>query len=261
MHAPTANLLTSDLPEIAADTLARVRATRPLVHCITNAVAQNFTANVLLAVGAVPSMTIAPDEVAEFVGCADALLINLGTFDPERREAADMAAAKAAAERRPWVLDPALVDRSQQRATFAKLLAARKPSAVRLNDAEFTALAATAPTIAALERYALDRRCVMALTGATDVLTDGSRVCRIANGDPMMGRVTAMGCAGAAVVAAFLAMEADSWTATAAALLVFAIAGECAAARARGPGSFAVEMLDALAGLERETLCARARLE
>src|SRR4030088_1218525 len=99
MHAPR------DLPHIAADVLARIRARRPRVHCITNAVAQNFSANTLLAVGAVPSMTIAADEIADFVARADALLINLGTLDPERRIAIDLALA-AAGERVPWILDP-----------------------------------------------------------------------------------------------------------------------------------------------------------
>jgi hydroxyethylthiazole kinase len=102
---------------------------------------------------------------------------------------------------------------------------------------------------------------VIALTGATDILTDGTRIARLANGDPIMSRVTAMGCAGAAVVAACLAIEGDAWIATAAGLLMFAVAGECAAARARGPGSFAVEMLDALAALDHKTLRARARIK
>jgi hydroxyethylthiazole kinase len=84
---------------------------------------------------------------------------------------------------------------------------------------------------------------------------------KITNGDPLMSRVTAMGCAGAAVVAACLAVEGDAWVATAAGLLLFAVAGEWAAQRARGPGSFAVEFLDALHGLDRETLRTRARVE
>jgi hydroxyethylthiazole kinase len=113
----------------------------------------------------------------------------------------------------------------------------------------------------ALRSYALHQLGVLALTGATDVVTDGSRIVRIKNGDPFMSRVTAMGCAGAAVVTACLAVEDDAWTATVAGLLVFAIAGECAAQRARGPGSFAVEILDALHGLDRETLLARARVD
>jgi len=94
-----------DLPLVSADILARIRARRPRVHCITNAVAQNFTANMLLAAGAVPSMTIAPDEIADFVARADALLVNLGTLDPERRGAIDIAIATAG-ERVPWILDP-----------------------------------------------------------------------------------------------------------------------------------------------------------
>src|SRR5712691_4895713 len=89
MHAPQSIL--ADLPDVAAAILARLAARSPRVHCITNAVAQNFTANVLLAAGAVPSMTVAPEEIVDFVTRADALLINLGTLDRERREAAEMA--------------------------------------------------------------------------------------------------------------------------------------------------------------------------
>ena len=89
MHASNVPPLTSELPGIAGDLLARIRARHPRVHCVTNAVAQNFTANVLLAAGAIPSMTVAPDEIGEFVARADALLINLGTFDGERRSATE----------------------------------------------------------------------------------------------------------------------------------------------------------------------------
>src|ERR1700745_2876488 len=106
-----------DLAAACADVLERVRAHSPRVHCITNAVAQNFTANVLLAAGARPSMTISPDEVGSFVASADALLVNLGTFDAARREATNTAIQVAAQESLPWVLDPVLIDRSQPRAT------------------------------------------------------------------------------------------------------------------------------------------------
>jgi hydroxyethylthiazole kinase len=256
MHAP----LTADLADIAADTLARLRAKIPRVHCITNAVAQNFTANVLLAAGAVPSMTVAPEEVGEFVARADALLVNLGTFDLERRAATEVAIARAGETGRPWVLDPVFVDRSSPRTAFAKTLAAKKPAVVRLNGAEFASLFDTAHEDDGLRRVASAIAAVVALTGATDRLTDGVRLIRIANGDPLMGRVTAMGCAGAALVAACLAVEPDPLLATASALIAFAVAGEVAAARARGPGSFAAEIIDALYGLDRETLRARAKV-
>jgi hydroxyethylthiazole kinase len=254
MRALTSNLPAAGLPDIAADILSRVREKSPRVHCLTNAVAQNFTANVLLAAGAVPSMTVAPEEIAEFVARADALLINLGTLDGERRDAAGIAIEVATDEQRPWVLDPVFVDRSQPRAKFAKALMAKTPSALRLNGAEFAAIADADPAEHALDRYALDRLCVIALTGATDIVTDGARTARIENGDARMRQVTAMGCAGAALASACLAVEADPWLATCAGLLAFAIAGERAAARARGPGSLAVEILDALASLDRETL-------
>src|SRR5262249_20755011 len=98
------------LPAMAAGILERVRERAPRVHCVTNAVAQTFSANMLLALGAVPSMTIAPDEVGEFTARADALLINLGTFDAERRAAAEIAIKKATEAGRPWVLDPVFVE-------------------------------------------------------------------------------------------------------------------------------------------------------
>ena len=260
MQKPTSTPLISSLPDSAFDIFSRVRERRPRVHCLTNTVAQNFTANVLLATGAVPSMTVAPEEIGEFVARADALLINLGTLDRERRDAAEIATEVAIDEQRPWVLDPVFVDRSRSRADFAKLLMAKRPSAVRLNRAEFAAMAQADPSGAALERHALDQLCVVALTGADDAVTDGARMVRIENGDPLMGKVTAMGCAGTALVAACLAVEADAWLATFAALLVFAVAGECAAARARGPGSLAVEIPDALASLDRATLLSHARV-
>jgi hydroxyethylthiazole kinase len=223
-------------------------------------VAQNFTANVLLATGAVPSMTVDPAEIAEFVARADSLLVNLGTLNRDRREAAEIAIEGVSDERRPWVLDPVFVDRSEPRTALAKALVAKRPWAIRLNGAEFAALADAVPEDDALKQYVLEHLGVIALTGATDIVTDGARFAKIENGDPLMGQVTAMGCAGAAVVAACLAVEADPWKATVAGLLGFTIAGECAAACARGPGSFAVEIIDALAKLDRATFLARARV-
>src|SRR5258708_348285 len=194
MHVPDDLSNIRVLPAITADVLVRVRTQSPRVHCITNAVAQNFTANVLLAAGAVPSMTVAPDEIAEFVARADALLINLGTLNRDRREAAEIAIEQIADERRPWVLDPVFVDRSEPRTAFARTLVARRPWAIRLNGAEFSALAEAAPEDAALKRYVLKHLGVIALTGATDIVTDGARFVKILNGDPLMAQVTAMGC-------------------------------------------------------------------
>src|ERR1700758_5488783 len=104
MHAPV------EFADIAADVLARVRDRSPRVHCITNTVAQNYTANMLLAAGAVPSMTVSPEEIASFVAGAEALLGNLGTFDEERRRAITVALDPMGTARMPWVLDPVFIE-------------------------------------------------------------------------------------------------------------------------------------------------------
>lgn len=254
MHAPV------EFADIAADVLARVRDRAPRVHCITNTVAQNYTANVLLAAGAVPSMTISPEEIAAFVASADALLVNLGTFDAERRDAVDAALGAAAAARRPWVLDPVFIDRSPARAAFARTLLARPPAAVRLNLSEFATLFGGEASDEAAARAAKAFATVVALTGDTDLVTDGMRRAAIRNGHPLMGLVTAMGCAGSALLGAALAVETDAWLAAVAALAALGVAGEIAGAGAAGPGSFAIAIIDALHGLDRATLRARMRV-
>jgi hydroxyethylthiazole kinase len=250
----------AELPHIAADILMRLRARSPRIHCITNSVAQTFTANTLLAAGAIPSMTLAADEIGAFVARADALLVNLGTFDAERREAT-AAALEVAAERRiPWVLDPVFVDRSEPRAIYAKSLVAQNPDALRLNGAEFAVLSGGEPDDAALARYALDTLAVIALTGTVDRITDGAQNIAIENGHPLMARVTAMGCAASALTAAFLAVESDAFAAVAAALLCFGVAGGLAGERAEGPGSFPAALLDALYALDKQKLEEKAHL-
>jgi hydroxyethylthiazole kinase len=258
MQAPATAL--TDLAPSAGTLFARLRALSPRVHCITNAVAQNFTANILLAAGCVPSMTVSPEEIADFVAGADALLVNLGTFDAERREAAGLAVEMAAQENLPWVLDPVFVDRSAARAEFARGLTARAPTVVRLNHAEFAALTGAEPSRAAAMAAADDNAIVVALSGEADLVTDGKRAVTIANGHPLMAKVTAMGCAGSALVAACLAVEDDALRAAAAALVMLGVAGELAAEQAEGPGSFAAAIIDALYRLDAATIKARAKV-
>ncbi|HMK79339.1 MAG TPA: hydroxyethylthiazole kinase [Xanthobacteraceae bacterium] len=251
----------AELPQITAEILMRLRVRAPRVHCVTNSVAQAFTANVLLAVGAVPSMTLSPDEIGAFVARADALLVNLGTFDAERRDAVAAALEVAGEARMPWVLDPVFIDRSEPRAEYARALAAQKPSAIRLNAAEFAALSGGAEAApAALSRYALDTLAVVALTGTVDRVTDGAQQVTIENGHPLMAKVTAMGCAASALNAAFLSVESDAFRASAAALLTFGVAGGIAGERATGPGSFASAIIDVLYALDAKALDQKARV-
>ena len=250
-----------EMASAAGALLLRLRAEAPRVHCVTNAVAQNFTANALLALGAVPSMTLSGEEIGAFVARSDALLVNLGTFDRERREATSIAVDTATQHGLPWVLDPVFVDRAPQRAAYARDLIFLAPSALRLNAAEFGALAGGNPTAESVASYARAHKLTVGLSGATDLVADGNRVVSIANGHPLMAKVTAMGCAASAMVAACLAVEPDIFLATAAALTLTGVAGELAAIHAQGPGSFAVAMLDALHTIDAKALVAHARLD
>src|SRR5262249_17520698 len=161
--------------------------------------AQVLTANTLLAIGAVPSMTISQEEVEEFVGRADGLLINLGTLDAVRTAASAIAIDAANTRNLPWVLDPVFVDRSAARANYARELIASAPSVIRLNRAEFTALAGRAPDDDVPSSFARERNTVIALTGPTDFVSDGTRTARITNGHPLMAKVTTLGCAESAL--------------------------------------------------------------
>jgi len=260
MHHPQA-ASRNGAAQAAPDILARLRARSPRIHCITNTVAQNFTANVLLAAGCIPSMTLSPEEIGAFVAGAQGLLVNLGTFDAERREATKIAVDAAVRAKLPWVLDPVFVDRAPPRAAFARELIGRGPAAVRLNHAEFSALGGGSMTRENAIGYARAKRTVVALSGETDLITDGARVAAVANGHALMAKVTAMGCAGSALVTACLALEPDAFRAAAAALVIIGVAGELAAEKSAGPGSFAVAIIDALHDLDGPTLVARAKVD
>ena len=238
----------------------RLRQRRPRIHVLTSPVAQTFTANLLLAVGADPSMTVSPEEVPAFVANADALLINLGMLDRARRDASLTAIEVAKEEGVPWVLDPVKIEVSPSRLDFARRLIDLEPALVHANHAEFRGLSGVETSETAVREYAVHTLSTFVVTGEVDLVTDGKRLVGIANGHPLMDRVTAMGCAATAIAAAFRAVEPDPILAATAALVAVGVAGEIAATAASGPGSFAVEIVDALYALDAETLLERAKI-
>lgn len=252
--------------------LHQMRQTAPLVQCITNYVAMNTTANVLLAAGASPAMVHAQEEVAEFAALAQALCINIGTLDAAWATAMGTAAAVMQAKARPWVLDPVGVGATAfRRDVCARLLAAR-PAVIRGNASEIMALAGAAATgrgadaadpVTAAEPVAkaLAARtgAVVAVSGPVDFVTDGRQSYRIANGHPLMPRVTALGCALNGVIAAF-AVGQPPLEATVAAMAYYGCAGAQAGAETRAPGRFQVAFVDALATLAPADLTQMARI-
>jgi hydroxyethylthiazole kinase len=249
------------------ETVQRVRRESPLVHSITNYVAMDVTANALLAIGASPAMVHAVEEVEDFVGISRALVVNIGTLSPAWVEAMRLAAERAVAEGKPWVLDPVGAGATPYRTAVARDLSRRRPTVVRGNASEILALAGESAATKGVDsvhgseaarevarELAGTLGCTVAVTGATDYVTDGERVLRVENGHPMMTKVTALGCAATALTAAFLAVEADPVLASAHALAVLGLCGELAARDAEGPGSLRWRLLDALHSVGAEEL-------
>lgn len=246
-----------------AAVLAAIRRTRPLVHNITNAVVMNTTANGLLAVGASPIMAHAPEEVAEIVVMASALVINIGTITREQARAMEIAAAAAQARGLPWVLDPVGVGATALRRDTAGMLLGYRPSVIRGNASEIATLAGDPPAGRGVDaaaghalaghdaarRLARASGSVVAVTGVVDLVTDGVREARVHNGHPMMAKVTGTGCLASALVGAALGCGAPPVEAALATLVFYGIAGEKAAEGEAGPGTMQVRVFDVLAAL------------
>ena len=256
-------------------TLAAIRERRPLVHQITNYVVMNETANATLALGALPVMAHAREEVEEMAGIAGALVINIGTLAPHWVDAMLLAGATAAERGIPVVLDPVGAGATTYRTETAKrILAEVDVTVLRGNAGEVGTLVGAAAEVRGVEsisaageaadlaREAARRLGVVAsVTGAVDHVSDGERVLAIANGHELLASVTGTGCMSSAVTGCFLAGKPEApLEAAAEALAAFGVAGEDAAADAKGPGSFHVNLYDALAALEPATLGGRARI-
>lgn len=256
-----------------ARALAELRATGPLVQCLTNTVVTNWTANVLLAVGAAPAMVDNPHEARIFAGVASGVLVNLGTPQEQTVEAMFEAVEGAAEAGTPWVLDPVAAGGLSWRTQKAhELMAAAPPRILRGNASEILGLVGGAgghgvdsiegpqDALDAARELASTHGCTVAVSGAIDHLTDGERLVRIRNGHEWLTRVTGVGCSLGALMAAFAAVADDPLVAAAAATATLTVAAEEAADSTNGPGSFAVALLDALHSLTPADLAARIKL-
>ena len=254
--------------------IERLRQQSPLVHNITNYVVMNSSANALLALGAAPVMAHAPEEIEDIVAIASAVVINIGTLSLPW--IGSMARAMAAAQRRriPVVLGPVGAGASRLRTrTCLHLIRRAPPTIIRGNASEIRALRVSSATTrgvdsrdraeAALEAgQELNRACgaTVSISGPVDLILRGTDVIEVANGHPLMPRVTGLGCAASALTGAFAAVNPDPLLAAAHAMAVMGICGELAALSAAGPGSFHVAFLDALYQLDEATLRKRLRL-
>jgi hydroxyethylthiazole kinase len=252
----------------AEQNLKKVRKNKPLIHNITNYVVMNYSANTLLAMGASPVMAHAHNEVEEMVKIAGALVINIGTLSDEWIDSMVLAGKKANNINIPVILDPVGSGATSYRTASAdKIIKEVKLSVIRGNASEILSLRKvnsstkgvdsvykSEDALHSAKMLAKELKTVIAITGAVDLITDGVKTIRVANGHPMMSYVTGTGCSATVTIAAFLAVDKNPLTAAATALGFFGLAGEVAATKASAPGSFLIEILNALYTISPEEL-------
>ncbi len=271
-HMPSRN---GDALVQTGDSLRRLRVQRPLIHQITNFVVMNETANATLAIGALPVMAHAPEEVEEMAAVAGALVLNIGTLTTEWVESMILAGRAANAAGVPVVLDPVGVGATALRTRSAqRILDEVRVAVVRGNAAEIATLAGRSAEIRGVEAIGADGdsgelavaaasalRCTVAVTGPVDAVSDGTLLLRVANGNAMLATVTGTGCIASALTGCFAAVNHDDpLRAAAEALVALGVAGEIAAENSGGPGSFHVALYDALFALSPDTIDERARV-
>jgi len=264
-----------NLSQRACDNLKKIRKQKPLIHNITNFVAMNYTANVLLAIGASPVMAHAHEEVEEMVSLAGALVLNIGTLASDWVESMINAGLKANRLNVPIILDPVGSGATTFRtASVKRIINELSINVIRGNASEILSIARKESATkgvdsihgvddasdAAIE-LARELGSTIVITGEVDFITDGQRILRVHNGHSMMGRLTGTGCAATATIGAFLAVDSDPVTASATALAFFDLAGEIGAEKSRGPGSFMVESIDALFNIDDAALKSGARIQ
>lgn len=255
--------------------LKTIRETKPLVHHITNWVTIYDCANMTRAFGALPVMAHAREEAVDMTGIASALVLNIGTLTPDLIDAMIISAKAANEKNIPVVLDAVGVGATKFRDDMAaKILDSVHVDVIKGNYSEIAKLAgedaqtkgveATSidadPKIIAKE-YANSRSCVVVMTGKEDIISDGKRVFIVKNGHESMGSIVGTGCMAASVIGTFAAVNTDYCDAAKDALCYFGIAGELAAGKSDGPGTFKMHLYDEVSGLSDEKAQAKLNFE
>lgn len=267
--------ITSNIAKI----LGEVRIKKPLVHNITNYVTVNDCANVTLAIGASPIMADDIGEVVEITSISAALVINIGTLNQRTVEAMLCSAKKANELGIPVVLDPVGAGASTLRnKTTEDILSKVKISVLRGNMSEISFIAGLGGTTKGVDASESDLQskdgvaiastvakklgCVVAITGATDIISDGERVVTISNGHKMLSNVTGTGCMTTALVGAFCGASEDIFVATLGGIASMGIAGEIAYEKAgeKGTGSFHIAIIDAISKMTPDVILERAKI-
>jgi hydroxyethylthiazole kinase len=253
---------------------ARLRMNAPAVQCISSLVALDFLYNVLLSLGVRPAIIHASEEIGDFSKIAKCLMISTGTLSARGALAMSEAASIAEEKIIPWVLEAHGINETQFRDKTIFELLAFKPDVLRANVKDVMLMAAyfgfeskmrenartTEEQVEAARFLAKEANCVVAMTGATDIVTNHASTLRITNGHPLMAKVAGMGTALSAVIAAFLTIEDDPLIAAAIAVGVYDIMGEIAGAETEGPAAFRSAFIDKLYTVDANTAMRRLKI-
>jgi len=251
-----------EIQTLTADVLAEIRKEAPLIHNITNFVVMNSSANILLAIGASPVMAHCRAEMEEMTALAGALVLNIGTIQEDWLESMICAARTANSIGIPVILDPVGAGATRLRTEAVhQIMDQCSISVLRGNCSEifslgsadiktkgvYSSLAFSAQMVTAARQMAIEKKCIIAISGEEDCITNGIKTYRVKNGQTLMTRVTGSGCGLSAVTAAFCAVAKDRLIeATAAAFGFYGLCGDLAIKISDKPGSFQVAFIDAL---------------
>ena len=266
--------------------MENVRKKIPLVHNITNYVTVNDVANVLLACGGSPIMSDEPKDVEDITSICGGLNINIGTLHQSSIEAMLLAGKRANELQHPVLLDPVGAGASALRTDTAVMLMENlRLEAIRGNISEIKTLALGSGTtkgvdadvadavteenlqdsIAFARQFAAKAQCIVAITGAIDLVSDGTSCYVIRNGRPEMGKITGTGCQLSGIMTAFLVANPDRrLEAAAAAVCAMGLAGELGWARMQqgdGNATYRNRIIDAIYEMDGEALEQGAKYE
>lgn len=248
--------------------IEKIKSTGPLIHHMTNWVTIYDCANVTRCIGALPVMAHAEEEVAEMVNSAQALVLNIGTLTTDLVDSMIIAAKKANEKHIPIVMDIVGVGATKLRTEkAAEILEKVHVDIVKGNAGEMGTLAGVKAKVRGVESVCAEGKTdeiakavavkygtIAVITGKDSVVSDGKRLYVVSNGHIMMTSIVGTGCMVASVIASFAAVEKDYAKAAAYALVSFGVAGQLAAEKSRGPGSFKENLYDELYSLDEKTI-------
>ncbi len=257
------------------NSLKTIRETKPLIHHITNWVTIYDCANMTRAFGALPVMAHEREECAEMTGISSALVLNIGTLTSEIIDSMLLSAAAANEKKIPVVLDAVGVGATKFRDEMAaKILGSVRVDIIKGNYSEIAKLAGESAETKGVEATSINAdpvkiakqfsklsSSVVVMTGKEDIISDGDRVFIVKNGHELMGSIVGTGCMAASVIGSFAAVNPDYCEASREALCYFGVAGELAARKSNGPGSFKVNLYDEVFNLSDEIVKSMMKFE